>query len=209
MRYCFFDTETTGLPIDAAASDPRHPHILEVYIALLSETFLVVDSYHGISRPFGWKVPDDMSALHGITTEFARAYGVPESENIEKILEFGRRADLVVGSNISFDIFMTRIGVRRFSLVPYVREDHDPTGLKAKQFCLQRAMTSVCKLPKTRWGGSGDYKWPKLEESYRHCAGKPMEHGHGAKRDVEAGITVFRWMAERGLVPTIQKEQVA
>lgn len=76
----FFDCETTGLPLFNEPSEhPDQPHMVQLAAVLADlETEKAIASMDVIIRPDGWTIPDDVAAIHGITTEHAMAVGVPE-----------------------------------------------------------------------------------------------------------------------------------
>ena len=77
----FYDTETTGLPDFKAPSESAHqPHIVQLAALLVDmDTRETIQSMDVICRPDGWTIPDEVAAVHGITTEHAAEVGIPES----------------------------------------------------------------------------------------------------------------------------------
>lgn len=76
----FYDTETTGLPLFKEPSEhPDQPHIVQLAAILVDlDTRREIASMDVIVRPDGWTIPDDVAAIHGITTGHAMQVGVPE-----------------------------------------------------------------------------------------------------------------------------------
>jgi len=60
--------------------------------------------------------------------------------------------------------------------------------------CTMKLGTDLCKLP-----GRYGYKWPKLEELYRHLFGRGFEGAHRADQDMVATAECFFEMLRRGL----------
>ena len=87
----FYDTETTGLPLFREPSEhPGQPHLVQLAAALVDlDTRETVASLDVVVRPDGWTIPDDVAAVHGITTDYAAAVGVPESLALSLFLEMG------------------------------------------------------------------------------------------------------------------------
>jgi DNA polymerase-3 subunit epsilon len=112
----FFDSETTGLPLFKEPSeDPRQPHIVQLGALLVDvDTRKVLSSLDLISRPEGWTIPDEVVAVHGITTEKATAVGVDESLAVELMLDMHSRAKFRVAHNEGFDARIVRIALMRF-----------------------------------------------------------------------------------------------
>ena len=76
----FYDTETTGLPLFKEPDNhPSQPHLVQVAAHLVDmDTRDVVQSIDLIVKPDNWIIPDEVAAIHGITTEHANEVGVPE-----------------------------------------------------------------------------------------------------------------------------------
>lgn len=192
----FYDTETTGLPLFSEPSeDPRQPHIVQLGAALVDlDTFEQVASLDLIVRPDGWTVPDDVAAIHGITTEQAMAVGVPARIVFDLLLELWERSDVRIGHNESFDARMVRIALMR-------HRDNDPDAeinvrwkAGAAQ-CTQALSRPILKLPPTEKmlaTGRRHHKRANLGEAYQFFTGKPLEGAHNAMVDVQACIEVYR-----------------
>ena len=69
----FYDTETSGLPDWKSPSEAEHqPHIVQAAGAIVdSESRETIASVEWIAKPDGWVIPDEVAAIHGITTERA------------------------------------------------------------------------------------------------------------------------------------------
>ena len=82
----FYDTKTTDLPLWREPSEhPDRPHIAQL-AALLCLDGVEIASLNAIVRPDGWTIPDEVAAIHGITTERAREEGVPREPGIASIV---------------------------------------------------------------------------------------------------------------------------
>lgn len=187
----FYDTETTGVPLFSEPSeDPRQPHIVQLAATLVDlGTREIVSSMDVIVRPEGWTIPDDVAAIHGITTEKATAVGVPEFLALEmfmRLWEFRTR----IGHNETFDARIIRIAQHRFG--------HPETKLDAWKgahaVCTARLSTPIVKCPPTakmRAANRCNYKTPTLAEAYEHFMGKPLENAHSAMADVLGCMAVY------------------
>lgn len=181
----FFDTETTGLPVWNEPSESEgQPHIVEVAAKLINVTTReVLATLNTIVKPDGWVIPDEVAAIHGITTEKALAEGRPEAEVLTEILSMWRQANFRVAHNQSFDERIVRIAIKRFKSEEVAEEwkagEKQCTGLITKPL--------MQLLPKNRFG----YKMPKLEEAYEFYTGKKLEGAHRAMTDVDACIDVY------------------
>ena len=106
----FFDTETTGIPDRAAKWDvdfADYPHIVQ--IAWMHGEKM--ESH--IIRPDGWTIPDDVVAVHGITTEFALANGEPFAAVVDQFIQDAHDAGLLCAHNIHFDTSIIKANILR------------------------------------------------------------------------------------------------
>jgi len=188
-----FDVETTGLPLfHEPSDDPRQPHIVQLGAVLFDvntrEELEVLDA---IIKPEGWAIPDEVAAIHGITTERALAEGRPAVDVLTEFLGMWRRdAGLVrMGFNESFDARLVRIGC--FRHLDEATADEWKAGLAHD---VMKVVTPICKLPPTakmiaaRRGGQ--FKSPKLSEAYEHFFGEPLAGAHSAIVDVRATLRI-------------------
>ncbi|GGO92248.1 exonuclease domain-containing protein [Wenjunlia tyrosinilytica] len=106
-----FDLETTG-------TDPQGSRIVT---AALTEAVHgeLVGSRHWLVDP-GVPIPEETSAIHGITTEQAAAEGRPAPEAVEEIaaglVEHWSRGTPVVAFNAAFDLSLLSAELRRYGL---------------------------------------------------------------------------------------------
>lgn len=190
--FLVFDTETSGLPLFSQPSDaPHQPHIVDIACSLFDRTGLEIDRFDAIINP-GVEVPEEVARLHGITTEIAQAEGIAPADALAAFMAMARKADVIVGHNISFDIRMVRILAARV------------TGMKwdnvLPTFCTMRRTTNMVKAlgPKARH--PQDWKWPTLIEATRHFFGEDHEGAHRARPDCDASARIFFHLKEQGNV---------
>jgi DNA polymerase-3 subunit epsilon len=197
----FYDTETTGLPLwNDPSEDPRQPHIVQLAAALVDlDTRRTVASMDVIVRPDGWTIPEDVAAIHGITTERALATGVPARVALQLLIELWDRSKVRIGHNESFDARMVRIALLR-------HRDNDPEAetnarwKAGKAECTQALSTPILKLPPTAKmiaARRNHYKSANLGEAYQHFMGRPLENAHSAMADVQACIAVYFAIQDR------------
>ena len=111
----FFDNETSGLPdFKKRASDPSQPHIVQLCAILTDLAGKVIESHNAIIKPDGWEIPQEVIEVYGITNEIA-ANGIPEALAAGLLMEMIKKASRIVAHGVSFDKFMARIAMRRFS----------------------------------------------------------------------------------------------
>lgn len=179
-----FDTETTGLPDYKQPSEmPHQPHIVELAALLFDEnTGDLVDQLHAIVRPDGWIIPDDVAAIHGITTERAMDEGRPENEVLAEFLALHSRCALRIAHNEDFDQRIVRIAIKRLG-DGATQEERDAIADEFKaapKYCTMKADAKARGV-----------KWPKLVEAYKHHTGNELVGAHGALADARACAEVY------------------
>lgn len=188
----FYDTETSGLPLFSEPSDdPRQPHIVEAAALLVdTNTRQIIDEYEAISRPDGWEIPDEVAAIHGITTIKASQYGIPEDEVVARLHLMWQRADVGrVAHNETFDARILRIGIKRF--MP--GGDIGDAWKNGRALCTAKGSTKILNLPPTAKmvaAGRMHPKTPNLAEAYRHFTGEDFQDAHRAMADVKACLRI-------------------
>jgi len=199
MLILAYDTETSGLPLwNDPSEDPRQPHIVELAALLVDEESReVVETLHHVVRPDGWEIPDDVAAIHGITTALATERGVPEKDVVDAFYQLHQRAARRLAHNESFDQRIVRIGLKRFG---YTDEQAD-TFKAAPASCTQKLSTPILALPPTaamKAARRFHHKSANLGEAFQYFTGKPLEGAHSAMVDVQACLTVFWAIKDRG-----------
>lgn len=193
----FYDTETTGLPLFKEPSEhPGQPHIVQLAGALVDlESRDIIASLDVIVRPDGWEIPDEVAAVHGITTEHAHAVGIPESLALSLFLELwgGRQR---IAHNESFDARIVRIAQHRAGEL-----EQDLEGWKTGPAqCTARLSTNIIQLPPTAKmlaAHRTHYKTPNLGEAVQFFTGKPLENAHSAMADVRGCMDVYFGILDR------------
>lgn len=201
----FYDTETTGLPLfDQPSEDPRQPHIVQLAAVLvdIDNDYRRVSEFNLTVRPDGWEIPQDVSAIHGITTERALAIGVPEKDAVTLLTSLWVLDGCIrVAHNESFDARIVRIALKRY-FDPAFKELATPPSDAWKQGaaeCTARMATPMMNLPPTermRAAGRNHAKTPNLGEAYQHFTGNALDGAHDAMVDVNACIAIYRAMTK-------------
>lgn len=188
--YIFFDTETTGVPMDynAPASNTRNwPRLVQLGWILTDEKGNTISSGCEIVMPKGYVIPADAVKVHGITTEKATRVGKTLRDVINRFLKDANQAQLIVGHNISFDQHI--VGAELYRL------DMPDTISNAKSICTMQSSTDFCKIP-----GNYGYKWPQLQELYKKLFGTNFEDAHDAMADVKATKKCFLELKRLGII---------
>jgi DNA polymerase III epsilon subunit-like protein len=145
-----------------------------------SDTCLVV--------PDGFSIPDESTAIHGITTEDAIKSGVPLKIVLAELTPYLWSADLIVGHNLFFDMGVIR--------AEQVRMGMPITPMNVPTLCTLEASTEFCGIP----GLYGGFKWPKLSELHSCLFGEAQETAHRALDDVTITRDCFFELVKRGIV---------
>ena len=194
----FYDTETTGLPDFKAPSEAAHqPHIVQLAALLVDlDTRQTIQSMDVIVRPHGWTIPDEVAAVHGITTEHAADVGIPERLAVEMFMDLWNNRNRVA-HNEQFDARILRIALMRHQGNIF----HSPSGKSVPDIwkegraeCTARMATPICALPPTdkmKAVGRFHHKTPNLGEAYRHFTGNDIQNAHSAMADVLACRDVY------------------
>lgn len=176
----FLDVETSGLPLWREPSgDPRQPHLVEVAALLVDpQTREIIETLHNIVQPEGWTIPEDVVAIHGITTERALVEGEPEADTLNALLALHGQCEFRVAHNETFDARMVRIACKRF-----LGDEVADAWMEAPSDCTARATRPLVALPRN--------KMPTLGEAYHHLFGERLEGAHSAMVDVRACMRIF------------------
>lgn len=197
-----YDSETTGIPLFGEPSDdPRQPHLVQLAAVLVDlDTRQTISSMDVIIRPSGWTIPDEVAAIHGITTEHALEVGIPEIFALElfRSLWAGRTR---IGHNEGFDARIIRIAQHRhgYSEANMAAWKEGPAEDTAK------LATPLVKCPPTakmRAAGRNHYKTPTLAEAHQHFLGRPLENAHSAMADVLGCMAVYFAIQDQVKEPT-------
>lgn len=186
----FYDTETTGLPdFKAPSEDPQQPHIVQLAACLVDlDTRKTISSMDVVVRPNGWTIPDEVAAIHGITTEHALDVGIPESLAVGMFMELWARR-VRIAHNEQFDARILRIALLRHE--DEATADDWKAGLSD---CTAKLATPICQIPPTAKmvsAGFNKFKTANLREAYRHFMGDDFENAHSAMADVQACMAVY------------------
>ena len=113
-RLGVFDLETTGVDVES-------DRIVTAYVGLLSADGTVLRSRHWMAYP-GIDIPEGATAVHGITTERARAEGRPAAEVVAEVVsalrEIFAEGVPIVAYNAPFDFSMLKHEALRHGVEP-------------------------------------------------------------------------------------------
>ena len=109
-----FDLETTGIDVQTS-------RIVSAHVGVLDATGQLVEEWNWLADP-GVEIPEQASAVHGITTERARAEGRPAGEVVQEIIEvltslFDRGLAVTI-YNAPYDLSLLYHEALRYGLAP-------------------------------------------------------------------------------------------
>ncbi|TAL62011.1 MAG: 3'-5' exonuclease [Bacteroidetes bacterium] len=192
--YLFFDTETTGLPNNwnAPVLDTKNwPRMVQVAFLLYQSDGTLLESENYIIKPDGFKIPLDVSRMHGITTERAINEGEEIATVLSKFQTMTSKSTTLVAHNIEFDEKI--VGCEFYRLT-----GRDPLSTKQK-FCTMKnpSVINYCAIPPIRYGS---YKWPKLPELHYKLFGTHFDEAHNASVDIQATARCFFELKKRRVI---------
>lgn len=179
--YLFFDTETTGLPRSwrAPVTDLANwPRVVQVGWVACGEDGALLSRAEFVVRPEGFSIPPEAARVHGITDERAAREGAALKEVLLAFSEAVNASSRAVAHNLDFDEKVLGAEFLRAGLADPLR--------RIERLCTMRAATDHCRIP-----GRYGYKWPTLEELYRHLFDEPLEGSHAAGSDALACARCF------------------
>src|SRR5690349_22421689 len=105
--YLIFDTETTGVPHNKTAplTDLENwPRLVQLAWQLHDQSGKLLSVQNFIVKPEGFDIPFKAEQVHGISTSRALAEGHDLLDVLKAFQKDLKKAELLVGHNIEFDI---------------------------------------------------------------------------------------------------------
>ena len=187
----FFDVETSDAwNFKAANDDECQPRLVQLGAVVMDRPDHEVASISLIAKPEGWFISDETSGIHGITQEMAETYGLPSIVVLGVFSQLARLCQERIAFNIDFD---DRVVAREIDLLnkPNCSKDLKP-------FCVMKAMSPICKIPKPeyqrRYNRNDPYKWPSLQEAYQFAFHQDFDGAHSAIADIRATAKLYWWL---------------
>jgi DNA polymerase-3 subunit epsilon len=192
MIQLFFDTETTGLPKNYKASykdTDNWPRLVQLAWIMYKDG-LEFSSSDCVVTPEGFTIPTESSNVHGFTDEIAAEIGLPLKAVLKKFNADIDMADNIVAHNIAFD--QNIYGSELVRLGADVAADK---FMSKPMICTMESTTDYMKLP-----GKYGYKWPRLEELYKHLFDEDFDGAHNALNDIRATARCYFELQRRGIM---------
>ena len=188
--YLFFDTETTGLPSVSISDSQKWPRIVQIAWLLVDENGDVKSKNSFIIRPDGYRIPNRVIKIHGITTKRALQEGVELEHALHRFLGDAHFADVLVAHNVAYDYGVIKGELLRKKIPNFLKN--------YSQFC---TMTSKSVLDYCRsFRANGSRQSPSLSELYLLLFGKKLKNAHDALTDAEACANCFFELKRIGMI---------
>jgi DNA polymerase III epsilon subunit-like protein len=166
----FFDTETTGLP--PRGIDPyfflewSNCRIVQIAWIVIDVEGNIVKKADYIIKPAFFIIPDESTAIHGISQEMALTQGKDIKDVLREFIKDMSPCDTIIAHNIDFDYNVV--------LSELARAEIDPCNMKhVYRYCTMRK------------GSMPNEKWYKLGDLYKKYFGNaPTLTLHRALNDV-------------------------
>lgn len=185
--YLFFDTETTGLPLNwkAPVEDTDNwPRMVQIAWMLYDRDGSEIESKDYIIKPENYTIPAEVSSIHGITTERA----IKEGKNLEDVLNIFQNltneARFLVAHNMSFD--------EKIIGAELLRKNMKNSLDMREKICTMKQTADFCCI-KGRYGN----KWPKLSELHSKLFQSDFEDAHNAAVDIKITAKCFWELKKR------------
>ena len=180
--FLVFDTETTGLPKNwkAPITDTDNwPRMVQLAWQChdIEGNFLFAKNH--VITPEGYTIPDDVVAVHGISTEIAHEKGISLKDALIDFMADVAKSKFIIGHNVNFDINIVGCEL--------VRCEMDEQALvNAPMLDTMTGSKEFCNLTR-----GGKLKNPTLTELHIKLFKVAFEEAHNAAADVEATTRCF------------------
>ncbi len=188
--YLFFDTETTGLPLDWKAPISKlenWPRLVQIAWLVFDKSGNQLDSRNYIIRPDGFVIPKEAQAVHKISTERALEEGIPLATALTEFAEAIAQNQILVAHNMNFD--------EKIVGAEFLRAEIPNEFFQKIQICTMLVSTDYCGIYK-----NGKIKWPRLSELHIKLFGIDFEEAHDAFVDVKACAKCFFELRKRKVI---------
>lgn len=195
MIVLVFDTETTGLPAERNTSifeTDKWPYIVQLTYLLYDMKNHNVIEMEDLIIKCEIDIPEEASNIHGITTNISMIKGLEIDKALDLFDSALKRADVVVGHNISFDKRLYMVETIRRKRRQYFTVDK----IKKEEYCTMKNGKNLCKLEKISYKGEKYYKYPTLTELYKTLFNKEPNGVHNALNDVLACFRCYHKMTQ-------------
>ena len=190
MSILFFDTETTGIPINHEApisNIDNWPRIVQLAWIVCDKNRNIKSKNNYIVRPEGFVIPTSASKIHGIDGAYAEKVGKPIHHIMKEFYTDLKSSNLIVGHNIDFDIKIVGSEMYRLGIENICNTKPN--------ICTMKSSIEYCSF-ETNHGS----RYPKLQELYTKLFSRPFENAHDAFSDIKATFDCFWKLVDLGAI---------
>lgn len=208
MRVLVFDTETTGLPKTKIINpDALHlwPHIVQfsylIYDTELNDVVVVRDNIVKVGA--GINIPEESTAIHGITNQMSQTDGISLSKIFRSFFRDLKTADRLVGHNISFDVNLVIVELLRMI---YDAPPNSEAGVSTNKknlhqianfkniYCTLQESIDLCAIKAVTKLGKEYNKFPKLIELHQKLFQTMPNNLHNSLIDILVTLRCYMMM---------------
>jgi len=186
----FFDTETTGKPIDWNApvtNISNWPRLVQIAYIVYDKNGNELSANQFIIKPNGYLIPQESVKIHGITNEKANEHGVTLSSVLNILYDQISKVNCLVAHNINFD--------EKVLGAEFLRNNMDNILSEKTKICTMELSTDFCAI-----SGYNGYKWPKLSELYYKLFEHQYDNAHNAYSDIRATAKCYWELKKQGII---------
>lgn len=188
--YFFFDTETTGTPLDyeaSASNISNWPRIVQIAFISYDIEGNKLESGEYLIKPNNFLIPANSTSIHGITHQKALDEGQPLDIALNKIHQHIKDCKCLVAHNINFDSKV--LGAE------FIRNEMTNIIDEKEKICTMLETIDFCSI-KSEYGN----KWPKLSELHFKLFENHFDNAHDAMSDIKATAKCFWELKKRGII---------
>lgn len=189
MLALVFDTETTGLyQRRRVPSHESQPDIVQLFGMLADEE--QVYTHFNLFIHSEIPIPPEVTEKNRIDRRMTEKVGVSRLRACQIFDSFARKADILVGHNIEFDLNVMRTA--------FHREGGTGVCLTKPLYCTMLSAVERCQIPHPNPRNPGEFKWPTLTEAYQKLVDpRGFPNAHDAEADVRACYEVYRVLRKK------------
>jgi DNA polymerase III epsilon subunit-like protein len=188
--YLFFDTEATGLPSPPSSDHRNWPRMVQIAWLLADENESIKSKHSFIIKPEGYRIPNRVIKIHGITMKRALEEGIPVEDALHQFLKDANFADVLVAHNVAYDYGVVRGELLRKKIPDFLNG--------YSKFCTMtsKPVLDFCKS----FRSNGSRQCPSLSELYFLLFNEKLDDAHDALTDAKACAACFFELKRIGLI---------
>ncbi len=187
----FFKIATTGLPASKRTPFLQQPRAVKMAWVVCNSRGYLDSSKTYLIRPDGFTIPSSSVAIHGITTQTARDFGVHLSTALSEFMIDMNRSQLIISHNLEF--------AEKVICGEFIRADINPSAfLNTNRLCTMKSSRNYCRMLPSKHNFR--YKYPSLPELYFNLYGKVYKRHHDPDKDVIICIKCFFQLKKYGII---------